>query len=110
VLLAFGIALCFPTEAGSTRPKEYIDFKTYSLYLLDFNIKEYKCLDELYTHESNWRPDAKNGSHYGIPQGRSDYLATVDGYKQVVWGLNYIGSRYGEPCIALKHWSTYGWH
>jgi hypothetical protein len=110
VLVAIGIGLCFPTEAGSTRPKEYIDFKTYSLYLLDFNIKEYKCLDELYTHESNWRPDAKNGSHYGIPQGRSDYLATVDGYKQVVWGLNYIGSRYGEPCIALKHWSIYGWH
>ena len=110
VLLAFGIALCFPTEAGSTKPKEYIDFKTYSLYLLDFNYKEFKRLDELYTHESNWRPEAKNGSHYGIPQGRSDYLATVDGYKQVVWGLDYIGHRYGEPCIALDHWSKYGWH
>ena len=110
VLLAFGIALCFPTEAGSTKPKEYIDFKTYSLYLLDFNYKEFKCLDELYTHESNWRPEAKNGSHYGIPQGRSDYLATVDGYKQVVRGLDYIGHRYGEPCIALDHWSKYGWH
>ena len=110
VLLAFGIALCFPTEAGSTKTKEYIDYKTYSLYLLDFNYKQYNCLLELYTHESNWRPDAANGSHYGIPQGRSDYLASVDGYKQVVWGLNYIGSRYGEPCIALKHWSIYGWH
>ena len=111
VLVAIGIALCFPTDAGSTTPiKEYVDYKTYSLYLLDFNYKQFKCLDELYTHESNWRPDAKNGSHYGIPQGRSDYLATVDGYKQVVWGLEYIGHRYGEPCIALDHWSKYGWH
>ena len=110
VLVAIGIVLCLVPAAGGSKPVQYVDYKTYSLYLLDFNIKEYKCLDELYTHESNWRPDAKNGSHYGIPQGRSDYLATVDGYKQVVWGLNYIGARYSEPCIALNHWKTYGWH
>ena len=111
VLAGIGIALCIMPNAGSTTAiKEYVDYKTYALYLLDFNYKEYKCLDELYTHESNWRPDAKNGSHNGIPQGRSDYLATVDGYKQVVWGLNYIGARYSEPCIALNHWKTYGWH
>ena len=110
VLLAFGIALCFPTEAGSTKPKDYIDYKTYSLYLLDFNYKQFNCLDELYTHESNWRPDAKNGSHYGIPQGNSQWLKEQDGWTQVVWGLNYIGARYGEPCVALGHWSKYGWH
>ena len=110
VLLAFGIALCFPTEAGSTKPKEYIDYKTYSLYLLDFNYQQFNCLDKLYTKESNWRPSAKNGSHNGIPQGRSEYLATVDGYKQVVWGLSYIGNRYGEPCVAWDHFNRKGWH
>ena len=111
VLVAIGIALCFPTAAGSTSTiKEYVDYKTYSLYLLDFNYKQFNCLDKLYTKESNWRPEAKNGSHNGIPQGRSEYLATVDGYKQVVWGLSYIGNRYGEPCVALDHWSKYGWH
>ena len=113
VLLAFGIGLCFMPHAGSTNAninKQYIDYKTYSLYLLDFNYKQYNCLDELYTHESNWRPDARNGSHNGIPQGRSEYLASLDGWGQVRWGLNYIGHRYGEPCIALDHWSKYGWH
>ena len=110
VLVAIGIALCFPTEAGSTRPKDYVDYKTYSLYLLDFNYKQFNCLDKLYTKESNWRPEAVNGSHNGIPQGKSEWLATVDGYKQVVWGLNYISGRYGEPCAALDHWSKYGWH
>ena len=110
VLLAFGIALCFPTEAGSTRPKDYVDYKTYSLYLLDFNYKQFNCLDKLYTKESNWRPEAVNGSHNGIPQGRSQYLATLDGWGQVRWGLSYIGNRYGEPCVALDHWSKYGWH
>jgi hypothetical protein len=111
VLVAFGIALCFMPHAGSTNAnKEYIDYKTYSLYLLDFNYKQFNCLDKLYTKESNWNPLSKNGSHYGIPQGNSEWLKDQDGWTQVVWGLNYIGSRYGEPCIALDHWSKYGWH
>jgi hypothetical protein len=46
-------------------------------------------LDELYHHESRWNPSARNGSHYGIPQGRSTYLARVDGFKQVDWGIKY---------------------
>ena len=110
VLVAIGIALCFPTGAGSTNSKEYIDYKTYSLYLLDFNYKEYKCLTILYGKESAWNPLAKNGSHYGIPQGKSEWLKEQDGWTQVQWGLDYIGHRYGEPCIALDHWSKYGWH
>ena len=113
VLVAIGIALCIVPNAGSSesvQQKNYVDYKTYSLYLLDFNYKQFNCLNELYTHESNWRPEAKNGSHYGIPQGNSEWLKDQDGWTQVVWGLNYIGSRYGEPCIALNHWSKYGWH
>ena len=110
VLVAIGIALCTMPSAGSTSPKDYVDYKTYSLYLLDFNYKQYNCLVKLYTHESNWRVEAKNGTHYGIPQGKSEWLKDQDGYTQVAWGLNYIGNRYGEPCIALDHWSKYGWH
>jgi hypothetical protein len=110
VLVAIGISLLLPYGAGSTPIKEYISYKEYSLYLLDFNIKEYKCLAILYGKESAWNPKAVNGSHYGIPQGRSEWLRTQDGYGQVVWGLSYIGNRYGEPCIALDHWRRKGWH
>jgi len=110
VLLALGIALCFPTEAGSTKPKEYISYKEYALISLDYNVKEYKCLTALYGKESAWNPDAVNGSHYGIPQGRSIYLSTLNGYEQVQWGLDYIGHRYGEPCIAWQHFKDKGWH
>jgi hypothetical protein len=97
-------------NAGGSKPIEYISYKEYAFYLLDFNVKEYKCLAKLYGKESAWNPKAKNGSHHGIPQGRSEYLARVDGYKQVVWGLDYIAHRYGEPCIALDHWRAKGWH
>ena len=110
VLLGLMGLLCFMPLAGSTSSKDYVDYKTYSLYLLDFNYKQFNCLDKLYTHESNWNPLSKNGSHYGIPQGNSEWLKEQDGWTQVVWGLQYIGNRYGEPCIALDHWSEYGWH
>jgi len=113
VLVAIGIALLLVPRAGSSesvQQKEYIDYKTYSLYLLDFNYKEYNCLLKLYGKESAWNPLASNGSHYGIPQGKSEWLRDQDGWIQVVWGLDYIGHRYGEPCIALDHWRKFGWH
>ena len=110
VLIALVGSLCLMPEAGGSKPVQYITHKEYALHLLGYNYKEFRCLEKLYTKESNWRPEAKNGSHYGIPQGRSLYLSRVDGYKQVVWGLDYIGHRYGEPCIALDHWRAKGWH
>ena len=111
VLLAIGIALCFPTEAGSTKPKEYVTYKEFAYHQLGYNLKEYKCLTKLYGKESAWNPKAKNGSHYGIPQGRSIYLSKVDGYKQVQWGLDYIAHRYdADTCKALNHWKAKGWH
>ena len=74
------------------------------------NLDEFYCLDELYYKESRWNPKAKNGSHYGIPQGRSKWLATVDGYKQIDWQLKYIKKRYSNPCNALEHHKIKGWY
>ena len=110
VLVAIGISLCFMPIAGGSIPKQYISYKQYAYYALGYNLKEYKCLSILYGKESAWNPAAVNGSHYGIPQGRSEWLRTQDGYSQVVWGLKYIGNRYGEPCIALDHWRKHNWH
>ena len=110
VLVAIGISLCFMPVAGGSIPKQYVSYKEYALHLLGYNYKEYKCLSILYGKESAWNPAAVNGSHYGIPQGRSEWLRTQDGYSQVVWGLKYIGNRYGEPCIALDHWRKHNWH
>ena len=115
VLLAFGISLCLIPEAGGSIPQQYISYKEYAYYALGYNLKEYKCLSILYGKESSWNPDAignLNGTHrvYGIPQGKSEWLKDQDGYTQIQWGLDYIGHRYGEPCIALDHWRKYNWH
>ena len=73
-------------------------------------LHEYKCALELYTKESNWRPNAKNGPHYGIPQGRSIYLKTADPIEQVKWGIKYSNARYGSMCKALQHFKARNWH
>ena len=113
VLVAIGIALCIMPDAGGSKPVQYVSYKEYALISLDYNLREYKCLSVLYGKESAWNPDAVNGSHYGIPQGRSEYLSKVDGYKQIQWGLKYIQHHRiykGDVCKALGHWRTYGWH
>jgi len=74
------------------------------------DIDQFYCLDELNYKESRWNPKAKNGSHYGIPQGRSKYLSRVDGYKQIDWQLKYIERRYSNPCNALAHHKIKGWY
>jgi len=71
---------------------------------------QYKCALTLYEKESNWRANAKNGSHYGIPQGRSVYLKTATPIAQVKWGIKYVNARYGSMCQALTHFKNKGWH
>ena len=71
---------------------------------------EYKCALELYTKESNWRVEAKNGPHYGIPQGRSIYLKTASGIQQVKWGISYNLNRYGSMCAAWSFFQENNYH
>jgi hypothetical protein len=73
-------------------------------------IDEYKCALELYTKESNWRVEAKNGPHYGIPQGRSIYLKTATGIEQVKWGISYNLNRYGSMCAAWEFFQENNYH
>jgi len=84
-------------------------YKQYILITLN-DLDETYCLVELYDNESRFNPKARNGSHYGIPQGRSKYLATVDGTKQIDWGIKYNLNRYGSMCKALEHYKIKGWH
>ena len=115
VLLAFGIALCFPTEAGSTKPKEYVTYKEYALHLLNYDYVQHKCLTKLYGKESAWNPKAIGNltgtkKVYGIPQGKSEWLKDQDGYSQVRWGLSYIDNRHLTACQALDHWRVHNWY
>ena len=84
-------------------------YKQYILIELN-DFTEAYCLIDLYTAESRLNPKARNGSHYGIPQGRSVYLSKVNGTKQIDWGIKYNLNRYGSMCKALEHYKIKGWH
>jgi len=110
VLVAIGITLFTPAYAGSPdEVKRYVSAKEYAAHLLQ-DTQQYKCLASLYGKESAWNENAQSGSHYGIPQGRSEYLKTADKYEQVRWGLGYIEVRYGTPCKAWEFFKRNNYH
>ena len=117
-LLAIGLSLCClasPLKTVDSAKASSIKLKTidYQIHALNKlrDLKQFNCLLKLYSKESAWNPRARNGSHYGIPQGNSIYLSTLNGYEQIQWGLNYINNRYdGDTCKAWEHWKAYGWH
>jgi len=105
-VIALTICLSKDYSVASNNNNEYRQWAFIQLNNLD----EFYCLDYLYFRESRWNPLARNGSHYGIPQGRSKWLSTVNGYKQVEWGIKYNNVRYGSMCKALEHYKIKGWH
>jgi len=113
LLLILPLALCLSLlslDMSHARPaKDPMNYKLHAYnQLKDWN--QFECILELYERESNWRPNAKNGSHHGIPQGKSQWLAKANPYQQIEWGVRYIEARYGTPCAALKHFKRKGWH
>ena len=109
VLVAIGITLFTPAYAGSPDVVKQLTIKEYAAVLVD-DKTQMSCLSKLYGKESAWRHDAVNGSHYGIPQGRSIYLKTATPEQQIMWGLKYIDNRYGSPCKAWAFFQKNNYH
>jgi hypothetical protein len=78
--------------------------------LYGWNENEFKCLDFIWTKESNWNPkaDNPNSSAYGIAQMlRED---SRNGFEQIRNGLRYIEHRYETPCNAMQFWKRKYWY
>ena len=53
---------------------------------LDYSVDQTNCLVALIHQENRtWDIKAKNGSHHGLPQGKSKYLATATYTQQITW-------------------------
>jgi hypothetical protein len=75
----------------------------YKLYahsrIVDF--KQFECFISIIDKENrSWNINAKNGSHYGIGQMKSEHYRTLDGYRQIDATIKYIKGRYKTPCKA----------
>jgi hypothetical protein len=68
------------------------------------NYKEFQCFNAIITKESRWSYTARNGSHWGLGQMRSEHYRDLDPYRQIDATLRYITKRYQTPC---KAWA---WH
>ena len=108
LLLCLGLCL---GAAQPTQAKEQ-DQQTWEVHLLKItkDYKEYKCVKRLIFKESSNNPKAVNGSHYGLAQGRTRYLATASPTAQITWMMKYIRVRYQDGCTALKHSDQRGWY
>ena len=100
VLLA---ALCVvsTTPANATKAATYsIDhLKLYAhSRLLDY--KEFQCLNSIITKESRWSYTARNGSHRGLGQMRSEHYGNLDPYRQIDATIRYVHIRYKTMCKA----------
>ena len=108
LLIAFSSCFLKDYSIAADRTNHYRQWAFIQLNNLD----EFYCLDYLYYRESRWNPKAvsPSGKHFGIPQGKSEWLRTANGYKQVEWGIKYNMNRYGSMCKALEHFKLKGWH
>ncbi|MDF5752366.1 transglycosylase SLT domain-containing protein [Spongiactinospora sp. TRM90649] len=84
-----------------------------------WTVRQFRCLDSLWTRESGWNHKATNGSSgaYGIPQALpATKMAGAGGdwrsnpATQIKWGLTYIKGRYGSPCGAWGHFQSHNWY
>ena len=107
-VLCLAVAIPSPTWADTQSSKDRFKLYLHSRVIKD---KQYQCAYALYMAESKFDSQAKNGSHYGIPQLRNDKLKNLDGYTQIDWGIRYVKARYsGNYCIAWDHFQDKGWH
>ncbi len=109
VLIAIGITLFTPAYADSPDVVKQLTIKEYAAVLVD-DKTQMSCLSKLYGKESAWNWKANSGSHWGIPQGRSEYLRDATAEEQVRWGLKYIDNRYGSPCKAWEFFQRNNYH
>jgi hypothetical protein len=109
VLIAIGITLFTPAYADAPYRAKQLTIKEYAAVLVD-DKNQMICLSKLYGKESAWNWKANSGSHYGIPQGKSEYLRDALPEQQIQWGLKYIDNRYGSPCKAWEFFQKNNYH
>lgn len=98
---------------------------------------QFQALDNLWTRESHWQPDARNpssgalgiaqalghggadtagslgneyGAQYGLSAAQARAANSGNALQQIRWGFGYIRSRYGSPLRAWEHEQRSGWY
>jgi hypothetical protein len=74
------------------------------------SFEQFLCFNKIITKESNWRVNAKNGSHFGLGQMRSQWYRNLDGFRQIDQTIKYIHKRHLTPCKAWAFHKRNNWY
>ena len=94
------------------QPAQATNEDQYKLYAHSrlINYKQTHCFIAIINKESRWDPMARNGSHYGLGQMRSQHYRNLDPYRQIDSTINYIKGRYGSMCNAWRFHQKKGYY
>ena len=111
-LLAIPMSILILTISTTVEAKAVSQTDLLKLYAHSrlVSMEQFSCLDQLITKESNWRVDARNGSHYGLGQMRNAKYGKLDAFNQIDWTIRYITKRYGSMCNAWRFFKAKGYH
>lgn len=117
IFMLFGIqSVVNAPEQPKKRVWTTEDSKAYAKdIVLEWQYNQYRCLELMWTKESNWRHEAYNKTKVmgknagGIPQllGLSPLVPPTE---QIERGFAYIMHRYGTPCKAWRFHKKHGWY
>jgi hypothetical protein len=112
-LVVVGV-LCFGLVSLSIQmqPAQANEVDHYKLYAHSriINYDQYRCFSHIIYKESRWSVKAKNGSHFGLGQMRSQHYRNLDGYRQIDKTIKYINHRYGSMCKAWTFHKKHGYY
>ena len=102
VLCITTVIAIMPANAVSNSSIKQYEYKAFAALIVN-DVKQMRCLDKLWTLESNWRPTAKNkkSSAYGIPQLLK--MTETNAYRQIILGIKYVEHRHKSACNALAY-------
>lgn len=104
-------------QPGTTDPREMARQILQNKY--SYGDDQYGCFNYIIMRESKWDVHAENRSSgaYGIPQALpgSKMASVASDWRtnpatQIIWGINYMKSRYGSPCQAKGFKASHGWY
>jgi len=96
-LTATLLITCIPEATAKNYSVDHLKLYAHSR-ILDY--KEFQCFNKIITKESRWNYKAKNGSHYGLGQMKSQHYRDLDPFRMIDASLRYITIRYQTNCKA----------
>jgi len=107
VLTAITSITSIPESTAANYSIDHLKLYAHSR-ILDY--KEFQCFNRIVTKESRWSYTARNGSHRGLGQMRSEHYGNLDPYRQIDATLKYITNRYGTSCKAWAFHEKKGYY